>query len=72
MEVGRRYHFPSISFIETYENWFVEKSTGRIHATFAWNHVLCKIEGSEARDVSETARAQAKKCTMSGAIQSGS
>jgi hypothetical protein len=37
---------------------------------FAWNHVLCKIEVSTWRDVSETARTQARKCTMSRAIQS--
>jgi hypothetical protein len=43
------------------------ESTGRIHATFAWNHVLCKIEVSTAWNVSRTARARAKKCTMSGA-----
>jgi hypothetical protein len=38
----------------------------------AWNHVLYKIQVSAAQDILKTSRAQAKKCTMSGAIQSGS
>jgi hypothetical protein len=58
----RTRHFPLIPSIEIYGKWLVRESIGRKHATFAWDHVLCKFEVFMARNVLKTVRAQAKKC----------
>jgi hypothetical protein len=65
------FNFPSIPLIEIFEKLFIRRSMGANQYPNACDNVLCRKFGVHARNVSESVRVQAKKCTMSGAIQSG-